>query len=263
MEETFEKITNISKKPKKSKFQYFDNWLKKYINLLYSENNYKNKKNYKKFKRGTIVYIDYGVAIGEEFSKIHLSIVLNKNDHSKNKTLTVIPLSSKNFGNHCELKESIYDALMIEYSYYLRLLRLSLNQLTAGAAYVNRGPSEIHKSIKVQAEMASLDITQEELYEFMYYMLEVDIKNKEEKEFSGKEFLKAILGEIDKIKKEFELITKKYENNAFAIVEKITTVSKDRIVEDRVGKYSPLNNAVVSDEVLNKIDSEIIRLFTK
>ncbi|NEF57484.1 type II toxin-antitoxin system PemK/MazF family toxin, partial [Staphylococcus aureus] len=54
-------------------------------------NNNINKK-YKKFSRGSIIYLDFGINIGHEFSGRHFGIVLNKNDSPYNSLVTVVPL---------------------------------------------------------------------------------------------------------------------------------------------------------------------------
>ena len=89
------------------KFSYLDDWLLKKSNLLLAESkqlynkiNLQNNnisllsKNYKKYQRGTIVKVDFGIGIGSEMSQVHFAIVLNNYDNYKNNVLTVIPLTS-------------------------------------------------------------------------------------------------------------------------------------------------------------------------
>ncbi|HBK5318347.1 TPA: type II toxin-antitoxin system PemK/MazF family toxin, partial [Enterococcus faecium] len=57
-------------------------------------------KNYRVYKRGTIVYVDFGVNVGYELSGNHFAIVLNNKDNSKNGVVCVVPISSKKKSNY-------------------------------------------------------------------------------------------------------------------------------------------------------------------
>ncbi|NGW58474.1 type II toxin-antitoxin system PemK/MazF family toxin, partial [Staphylococcus aureus] len=70
-------------------------------------NNNINKK-YKKFSRGSIIYLDFGINIGHEFSGRHFGIVLNKNDSPYNSLVTVVPLSSKNKKHYLPLQNIVF-----------------------------------------------------------------------------------------------------------------------------------------------------------
>lgn len=47
------------------------------------------------FPYGTLVYVDFGINFGSEFSAPHYAITLEKADHKNKNTITVIPLTSK------------------------------------------------------------------------------------------------------------------------------------------------------------------------
>lgn len=51
-------------------------------------------KKYYHFKRGAIIRVNFGVNPGSEFSFTHFAVVLDKNDTSAKRTLTVLPLTS-------------------------------------------------------------------------------------------------------------------------------------------------------------------------
>lgn len=67
----------------------------------------------KVFKRGNIIKANLGFNIGNELGGLHYCIVLNKNDNSKNGTLNVIPLTSKNksYKGCINLGNEIYELL--------------------------------------------------------------------------------------------------------------------------------------------------------
>lgn len=53
----------------------------------------------------------------------------------------------------------------------------------------------------------------------------------------------------------------KMNKDSFAMVGNITTISKFRVVKP-MGKYDPIKKFKVDDDILNKIDDELKRLFT-
>ncbi len=96
-DDEFIEIFNKFKKIKLSgnpKFQKIDTWLEKEANLYLGET--KNRKRRKfKYKRGTIVKVNFGVNPGSELCHTHFAIVLNNDDNIAKDTVTVVPLSSK------------------------------------------------------------------------------------------------------------------------------------------------------------------------
>lgn len=82
-----------------NKFKFLDSWLYQNSNKLLFETERKYVK-YKRYPRGTIIRLDFGVNIGCEFSLKHFAIVLSKKDTIKNDIITVMPLTSKIHENH-------------------------------------------------------------------------------------------------------------------------------------------------------------------
>lgn len=104
-------IIRLSKDSNNKKFDYFPFWKNKESRLLLRE--LKNTRTfYKKYKRGTIIKVDFGVNIGSEFSQIHYAIVINKNDNRKNKILNVIPLTSKDKSNTLNIGDVIFKSFL-------------------------------------------------------------------------------------------------------------------------------------------------------
>ncbi len=86
----FEKVKNSGVE----KFQKLDSWLEREANLYLSEISNKEKKYYK-YKKGTIINVNFGVNIGSELCHTHFAIVINSDDNISKDTLIVIPLTSK------------------------------------------------------------------------------------------------------------------------------------------------------------------------
>lgn len=82
-----------------NKFKFLDSWLYQNSNKLLFATERKYVK-YKRYPRGTIIRLDFGVNIGCEFSLKHFAIVLSKKDTIKNDIITVMPLTSKIHENH-------------------------------------------------------------------------------------------------------------------------------------------------------------------
>jgi|GEM_PF-1249349 hypothetical protein len=117
-----------------NKFRSFESWeLAKSKRLLFEISREKNT--YRRFPRGSIVKVDFGVNIGGEFSEQHFAITLNKKDNMYNNILTVIPLTSKKHNDSISLKSLIVDM-------YLESLEKESKELT----------KEINNSQSITAE---------------------------------------------------------------------------------------------------------------
>ncbi|CAM3066430.1 PemK-like growth inhibitor [Staphylococcus aureus] len=90
------------------KFKFLPNWLETTSYWFNMEHNNNINKKYKKFSRGSIIYLDFGINIGHEFSGRHFGIVLNKNDSPYNSLVTVVPLSSKNKKHYLPLQNIVF-----------------------------------------------------------------------------------------------------------------------------------------------------------
>ena len=114
---------NIINKNFQYKFSYLDDWLLKKSNLLLKETKTINEPiRYKKYERGTIIKVDFGVGLGSEMSQIHFAIVLNNYDNPKNNILTVIPLTSTPSKFNLNLNNLITD-LIIEIEEEIKLCK--------------------------------------------------------------------------------------------------------------------------------------------
>lgn len=90
------------------KFKYFENdKLSESKTLLYEIQN--KPEIFKKYKRGSIVKVRFGVNPGSEFSGDHYAIVLNKDDSIYNPVLNVIPITSVSNKYNINLGNIIYD----------------------------------------------------------------------------------------------------------------------------------------------------------
>ena len=90
------------------KFTDFENSkLNESKTLIYEVNT--NPKMFKRYSRGQIVRVKFGVNIGSEFSGDHYAIVISKGDTMMNPVLHVIPLTSKQHNYNIEIDNILYD----------------------------------------------------------------------------------------------------------------------------------------------------------
>ncbi|HCC5630830.1 TPA: type II toxin-antitoxin system PemK/MazF family toxin [Staphylococcus aureus] len=111
MDNRINKVVSIYKQlynTDNKKFKFLPNWLETTSYWFNMEHNNNINKKYKKFSRGSIIYLDFGINIGHEFSGRHFGIVLNKNDSPYNSLVTVVPLSSKNKKHYLPLQNIVF-----------------------------------------------------------------------------------------------------------------------------------------------------------
>ena len=89
------------------KFKKLDNWLDKESKMFENEINI-DKKTFKKFERGQIVKVDFGINIGSELSYTHFAIIIAKKDSIYSDNITVIPITSKNGNNRISLGKILH-----------------------------------------------------------------------------------------------------------------------------------------------------------
>ena len=175
------------------KFTEFENSkLNESETLLYEINN--KPKLFKRYSRGQIVKVKFGVNIGSEFSGDHYAIVISKKDTMMNPVLHVIPLTSKKHNYNVKVNSILYNENKLN-----ELNEILLNETD------KQNIKEINNCLK-------------------YYN---NRKNKD----------------------------------SYACIKHLKTISKLSICKP-MNKYDYLNELKVSNEVLTKIDKEIIKEYT-
>lgn len=178
---------------------------------------------YHKYKRGQFVIVRFGKRIGTEFSGTHPAIVISKEDNLFSGNITVIPLTSKYHSQYLELGE------LLDKSVYRKL---------------GKG---VAKEIFTIKEVRDILDTSENLDEAVSRMSELN------------------LPVINDYIKYYQQLTDKYESmfkQSYAIVSQITTISKSKIVKP-INKLDPLNELIISNSTLDKIDSKLLSQFTR
>ena len=149
---------------------------------------------FKRYSRGQIVKVKFGVNIGSEFSGDHYAIIVSKQDTMLNPILHVIPLTSKKHNYNIELNNLLYN-------------ENELNNL---------------------------------------------------KELLSKEQDK---NNIKKIKKCIKYYSNRKDKISYACIKHLKTVSKLSICKP-INEFDYLNKVKISNDLLRKIDEEIVREYT-
>jgi len=68
-------------------------WIHTWSKLLRYENSFISS-NLGHFKRGEVIYVDFGFNVGNEFGGIHYAIVVEKSNSARDRKIVVIPLTS-------------------------------------------------------------------------------------------------------------------------------------------------------------------------
>ena len=111
--ETHNNNIKISHYNLKDKFTNFEiSKLDESCTLLYEIQN--NPKTFKRYSRGSIIKVKFGVNIGSEFSGDHYAIVLSKGYSMYNPILHVIPLTSDNSPHNINLGNILYNKNKID-----------------------------------------------------------------------------------------------------------------------------------------------------
>lgn len=202
-------------------------------------------KSYYKYKRGTIVFVDFGIGIGSEFSLPHFAIVLNNKDNPKNGLLTVVPLSSKKKKGYVDLGKDLINNLIETVCDDLKTIIDTIESV-----------NEIHRIHNLD-EKQSKDISQEQKE------LIVSFVNKHDPtvtKLSDTLFYSWMKKEEKWINDIFSKYLK-YDKNTFANVNNIKTISKLRIAKP-LNPNDPIGRTLISEENLQKIEQEILKNIT-
>ncbi|MBE6106790.1 type II toxin-antitoxin system PemK/MazF family toxin [Anaerovibrio lipolyticus] len=200
-------------------------WLRDYLQYLKAEVTFNPSFNIT-YKRGQIVYVNFGYRIGSELGGCHYAIVLDVKNSKSNSQLTVVPMKSKRDKTtpyskiyHVDLGEEVKSLLIDKVVSILEPLEAKINDMIS-----THGLSGIQKNKELQNELASFK----------------------------RQFQQA--------KKTCEFAENKLNNESIADVGQIGTVSKIRILHP-VKKQDVLTGVCLSEESLKRIEDKVKFLY--
>lgn len=261
---------------------------------------YSISKNQKIYKRGSLIYVDFGVNVGGEFSGPHFAIVLNKNDNSRNEKLLVVPLTSKRGDHRVHLSDTISEAsaeyltksfnLIFSSVYSLVIIReviidalsdesldkqsfdrIKMEQLTEMVDHF-RPENDDHNAIdyleNLLKDMSNSISNVTDCTNFLKMNYLPFILGKKVDEVTDDDLFSMINGEttndlLDDFN-QFQYVFSKYmeyNKESHARVADLTTLSKRRI--RTINRHDPIGKIHVSSETLDSIDDAIKESFLK
>lgn len=212
-------------------------WLKDYIKYIESEESFDSTK-LKKYNRGDIIKVNLGFNIGNEEGGLHYCVVLDRVNARKYSTLTVIPLTSQKEGKGIP-NSAIYLGTEIYDNLYTKNGSLKENAKKKSKNY-----SDELKSIQ--------NLPENNEDEKIIKTVKLNNINKKI------QLLNVDIELINKIEKEISQM----KNGSIALVNQITTISKQRIYNPK-SDIDVLSGIKLSNNSLNLIDEKVKKLFTK
>lgn len=218
---------DIKIQSKSDKLSY---WLEDWTTFLSFESNF-SPKSLRRYKRGEIIKAHLGYNVGSEEGGLHYCVVLDKNNSKNSPVVTIVPLTSVkaktdlqhlHIGN-VYLGNEIFTNLNSKIASTNKSVITQMTELANSvASLTNTAPQETIDAIQEKLEVCKRDA----------------------------ELLKRMQQEVQKMK-----------IGSIAIIPQIRTISKIRIYDPKTN-YDILSNVKLSNEKLDLIDAEIIKLYT-
>lgn len=241
----------------KARFKNLPFHHRSHSNWLEKENNGQLNSYYSKYKRGTIVFVEFGINVGHELSGGHFAIVLNHNDNKRNSIVNVIPLSSKNKPFYLPIDKTVFENANSE-------LKRKFEEFSK----INTQLQDEHQSImneayrindEFQEGIKLFDSIEEALKLEHVAKLQQKVDELESKIPELDRIIKDKVREKDEIEKVY-LKYSKFDKNTYACYQSVQTISKLKI--RRINKYDPSGAMKVDNATLDLIDAKIVDYYT-
>jgi len=189
------------------------------------------------FPQGTLVYVDFGINYGSEFSSYHYAITLNKNDSKRDNTITVVPLTSKEGKQNIKLTTGISRGLA----------SLTLNYLEDQIKLNDKNMKKIESDLnKLEERERNGEPFTEDLHQLKTFYQKVLLERN------------IVENAKDRVKK----YIKDFDKDTYIKIDAITTIDKNKIFK-RKDNLDPLTKIRVTDDTLKIIEDGIKNLFFK
>lgn len=199
--------------------------------------------------RGKILYVDFGYNVQSEFRYNHYCVALHDSPRKSHK-VTVVPITSKQHPGLLPIYNELGNALETAIKEQEKSLFWKPYRKVVSEVYARKNISLFSPVI------GSYSTVYPNCSQFIHY-----IKTPFDTEDPFQEYLNNMLVSLEIFKVFIEESPKLLESS-YLRVEDITTISKARIIQPKRNTH-PLYYLKLSDETLNKLDNELIRLFTK
>lgn len=279
----FKQVCTPNKYHYQQKFKSLPFWLEESSHYFSLEANKKIVNHYYYYSRGSIISVNFGVNEGSEFSNLHFAVVLNKKDSPQNRTLTVIPLTSKKKPGLFSLGTEIFNQTSVLILGHLNKVKKKIEMLEKHLEEItimrqnllddNKKfeddlavlRAEIEKVLNDSEDSNSKQVSSlSNLYNAVIQKsleansLEQGAKKLEEK----KQQLAKEIDECQVQEKQLAKVVsvyKKYNKNTFARIEDITTISKLRI--RKINQFDPSGDIKLSSDQMTAISDKLMQLY--
>lgn len=245
--ETFKNIVENCNNPK---FTNLDRWQNFQAQSFKEENTLKNNSKYKYYKRGTIVFVNFGTSIGSELSGHHFAIVLNRKDNPYSRTLTVLPLTSKNKKSNINLGNELIRGVFVETKKQIYKIISSILNIKQYTVYDDL-------SLEVTTSDNSILKNNDANYYIMNELSCLLTEGISNFTISKENDLEDLQNRLEQLLRITDYYSAKKEDS-YAIVSSVTTISKLRINKP-INDFDPIGKIRVSESVLKDIDRSIAK----
>lgn len=240
-------LLKIVEKPYNPKFNNLSEHEVLRAKIFRSENNTKPKK-FLRYKRGTIVFIHFGINTGAEFSNSHFGIVLDKKDHPNQGKLSILPLTSKNGKDSVSIGKEVFSGIMNDAQKQIDEIQKILN--------ITQNIERLHHSLPKPPAFIRPTKKAKDYDDWMDYYNRHDPEGKYVP-VSNIMIRSWIQSDIDKIN-HLKKLYNNYNKVSYAKIDSITSVSKLKISKP-INDLDPIGRIRVSEEVMNAIDRAIAK----
>ena len=281
----FKELIDENKKHYLEKFRHLPYWLDDVSYYFSLESNDKLPKNYYYFKRGAVIRVNFGVNEGSEFSNIHFAIVLDKKDSKYKKTLTVLPLTSKQKKWRYSLGKELFNqtttvlvknvndqqvALLKieeerkEYQKKSNEIDIRIAILQNKVDNVNQEIDQLEKEYANKGRIDEFSEKQERIEKRRQEILK-EISSLQEAQRLNNKLAQRIGNEVAQRQTELDQLQKvisiyqKYNKNSYVRLSDITTISKLRI--ERINKFDPSGKIRLTSEQMKGISDQLMKLY--
>lgn len=239
-------LLNISENIKNKKF---NNLITHEVgrSKLFKDDNLNKFKKFNKYKRGSIIFVHFGINTNQEFSNSHFAIVLDKNDNPKKGTLTVVPLTSKNKNGNISIEKEIFSNLISSTETELNDIKKHLEMIQLVEQY------EIVNNFKNDGFYHIEENTLEHK-KWMKFYNRHDPKQKyvPVSNIKIKEWINEDLEKIKFLKEKYS----NYNKISYAKIDSIVTISKLKISKP-LNNLDPIGKICISTESMHKLEQAI------
>lgn len=213
-------------------------WIKQYTNYILFEEKFDPKRNIS-YKRGDIVFANFGFNIGAELGGGHYAVVIDKESNQASSTLTVIPLTSVKPDKEIHPNDVYLGTELYE--------KLDLKHKTIRSQLLEQNKTNQILLDAVAEKIDALGSSAEDSTEIKALLAGIEKRNSE---------IKQELASLEQLKNEILSLKK----GSIAKIKQITTISKIRIYNPRKSS-DPLYGIQFSEAAMDKINAKLKEFF--